>query len=169
MRSSLRRVFRRRLLKKLDQWLARVRRLHFAFTHDVLGTEFFPVETLIAAVVGTHRGAFQRHSTKDSARFGPGQNFGLHDNVRLSRGCATNRAGGRGGVRSQLDLAGHHRVGAFLVHNQEDKVYGLPTNLEADTATFERKHRRGTPRTAEVLPRSTSDGTTPVLTTHDKP
>jgi len=51
LRSSLRRVFRRRLLQKLDQWLARVGRLNLAILHDFLGTEFFPVEILIAAIV----------------------------------------------------------------------------------------------------------------------
>lgn len=46
----LRRMFRRRLPQQLDQWLARLRRLDLAFTHDFLGTEFFPVEVLIGAV-----------------------------------------------------------------------------------------------------------------------
>src|SRR5258708_37545028 len=72
------------------------------------------------------------------------------------------RASGQGSVASQLDLAGENAPRATFIHNEQDKVGGLSTDLKAEAAALKGHHRGGAPRSPEVFTLAARHSATPV-------
>src|SRR5260370_13887468 len=75
---------------------------------------------------------------------------------------AADRARGHGSVASQLDLAGENAPRAAFIHNEQDKVGGLSTDLKAAAAALKGHHRGGAPRSPEVFTLAARHTATPV-------
>src|SRR5439155_16697680 len=61
-------------------------------------------------------------------------------------------------------LAAEHLGRALAIHNQQDEVRRLATELKADVASFQSKHRWGAPRAGKVLPFAAGDRPSAVAT-----
>ncbi len=73
---------------------------------DFLGAQFFSIEILVGAAVGTQSRAFKRDSCEQSLIARVRENLRVHDDVRRALGRASLWAGGGGGIGAQLHLAG---------------------------------------------------------------
>src|SRR5258707_1284835 len=83
------------------------------------------------------------------------------------RRIATDRPRGHGSVAAQLDLAGEDSSGATFIHNEQDKIRGLSTDLQAEASTLESHHRGSAPRTPEVVTPAARHCAPPVASAND--
>src|SRR5882762_7566566 len=86
------RVLRRGLGQDAQQALGGRGHGDLPFPHDFLCANFLSVESLIAAVVGTHGGSRKRDSGEQTLRAGIGEDLGLENYVGLGRRVAPNWA-----------------------------------------------------------------------------
>src|SRR5690242_2923379 len=129
---ALRYVLGRTLVEKIDQSSAGRRSWHLTALNDVTGTEVAAVEVLVGAAVGTQGGTFQRDSGKQTSRSRVAQDLGAHDDVGSGGGITSFRPRRSGGVGTELNFAGEHRIRAAIVHDEENKISGLTPQLESD-------------------------------------
>lgn len=135
-----------------------------AVEDDVPGGDLFAVEFFVGVVVGAEGGAFEGDTGEQATGAGVGEDFGAHGGIGGGGGIAAFGSGGGGGIGSEFDFAGEDAFGAAGVHDEEDEIGGLASQLEAEASAFESDHGRGAPGTVEVLAAAADHGAAAVAT-----
>src|SRR6185369_11313200 len=87
-------------------------------------------------VVFAHGRAVQRNACEDTALAGPGQDFGVHQGIRLGACVTADRAGRYRGVRAERELAREQLFHAALIHDEHDYIRLGSADLQAEAAAF---------------------------------
>src|ERR1700728_4053367 len=101
-------VVGRMLVQRAQQECCGRRSRHYLVEDNCLSRHVFPVRTLVGIIVWTQSGTGQRETGEETARAKVGEDLCPHGDIRLSGGIPANRPGRRGGVPTDLDLAGEN-------------------------------------------------------------
>ena len=97
---------------------------------DVFGFEFSAIDAFVGIVIRPERRPVQGNSGKKTSRARVGEDFGPHCHVRRSLSCATLWTGGRGSIRSQLDLTAQNRTCSTSIHDEQNEISCLRAELK---------------------------------------
>ncbi len=103
--------------------------------------------------VKTHRlgavpfddGAVQRHSRKGATRARPGKNLGMHQRIGVCVRVPADRASRDIDVYSERELVREEPFQPVLVHNEENNIGGIRTQLHTETTASHSDRRRCAP------------------------
>src|SRR6202165_4334173 len=144
------------------------RHAHIFASYDILCLDGMAIDLLACLVVRTKRRAFKRNTGKQTAGTRVAKDLGSHPSVGICGSITSFGACGNGSISAQLNLTAQDRLHAAVIHDQQDQVRRLATDLEADTATFQRVHGWGSPRSTELLARPANHGSAPVVSVDSK-
>src|SRR5215469_9317366 len=161
-------VFRRGLGENREQSAGSWRRRNFAFTNNFLCAQFPAVERLVATFVGTQCRPRQRDAREQTLGPRIRKYFGFENDICLGRGIASHGTSYGGGVGAEFDLARHDGVRAAFVHDKQNKIGSLRTDLQAKTAALEREHGGSTPAAGKFLSLAADDHPAPIAASNDE-
>src|SRR5262249_11408702 len=92
--------------------------------------------------------SLQRDAGKQSAGSRIRKYLGVHGDVCVSRCGASNWAGRRRGIRSELHPVGHKGLDSLLIHEEHDDVDCLSADLQPKRSTTQSVERRSAPALA---------------------
>lgn len=125
--------------------------LNLLASHDFPRGDRASIEVLVGAAIGTERGTFERDSGKRAARAGIAQDFRAHVRVGVRGRISPERAGSDREIAAEFHFGVHQASRAAIIHHEQHEVSGFATNLETETATFERDHYGRAPLSGEIL------------------
>lgn len=112
---------------------------------------------------------FASHSSQEpDERPRVGQHLRSQRDVRIRFGIMAFRAGRRGGTRSDFYFFTQNGRGPARVHDQNDEVGSLASELKAHAAALQGHHCRRAPWTGEMLAAASGHRSPPVAAAHDE-
>src|SRR6201981_276590 len=109
------------------------------------------IDLFAGFVVGANRGAFKRDAGKQATGTRVAEDLGSHPSVRICGSVTSFGSTGNRNICSQFDLAVEDRFHASVIHDQQDQVRLLATDLETDASALQRVHGWGAPRSTELF------------------
>src|ERR1700736_1057328 len=154
----IRGVLRRTSIQQRDHLLPRRRYRRRPLAHDVGSIHLFVVNALVSVIVRAQGRAFERYAREKTARARIGEHLSAQRHVGRGGRIAALRPRRRGGVRTELDLAGKNGIGAARVHHQDNEIGGLAAELKSKAAALEGDHGWRSPFAREVFAGAASHG-----------
>src|ERR1700722_1529832 len=102
-------------------------------------------------VIRTKCGTFKRNTGEEATRARVAKHFGAHVGISVCCCITSDWPRGYRSVAAQFYFAFEDGRRASFVHDQQDEISSLPADLESYAAAFQREHRWGAPRSAEMF------------------
>ena len=122
----------------------------FFFEHDLTGAVGVAVEPLIGVAIGLEGGALQRDAREQPAGSRVADDFGPQVEVGRRFGVAAHWPHDGRGISAELKFVLEQLLETLAVHDHQDEVDGLPTDLQTKTCARQCQERRLRPLAVRV-------------------